>query len=128
MVSAVLKFVKNGEFGSSMPYASWGNNGGVRYEGAAPDDPTRLPIVEFRRVSPGFFDVTGQRLVSGRVLRPADDELPTMQLWHTSDVRIVPMQAAQAQARARRTLLAVWEPGRSTSLRRRRSRSTSTWA
>jgi predicted permease len=59
---------------SSMPYVSWGNNTNVRYEGMPKDEPTRLPIVEMRRVSPSFFAVTGQRLLSGRTLRDADDE------------------------------------------------------
>ena len=58
---------------SSVPYVSWGNNGNIRYEGMPKDDPTRQPLVEGRRVSTGFFDVTGQRLVSGRRLRIADD-------------------------------------------------------
>jgi putative ABC transport system permease protein len=47
----------------------------VRYEGMPKDDPTRLPIVEMRRVTPAFFDVTAQRLLAGRTLRLADDEL-----------------------------------------------------
>jgi dipeptidyl aminopeptidase/acylaminoacyl peptidase len=39
-----------------------------------------------------------------------DPPLPGLQLWHTRDVRIVPMQKAQEAADARRTLLAVWQP------------------
>ena len=38
----------------------------------------------------------------------ADEELPGMQIWHTSDVRIIPMQKAQSANDGRRTLLAVW--------------------
>src|SRR6185503_17428968 len=37
-------------------------------------EPGRAPIVEQRQVSPGFFDVTRQRLISGRPLRSTDDE------------------------------------------------------
>lgn len=59
-----------------IPYDNWGNNWNVRFEGMAGDDPTRLPIVENRSVSPGFFDVTGQRLVAGRLLRQSDDGAP----------------------------------------------------
>jgi predicted permease len=58
---------------TAMPYVSWGNNGGVRYEGRPKLDPTRLPIVENRGVSPDFFAATRQRLVSGRLLRSSDD-------------------------------------------------------
>lgn len=60
-----------------VPYVSWGSNSNVRYEGMAPNDPTRLPLVEQRVVSPEFFGVTEQRLVSGRLLRPGDDESAT---------------------------------------------------
>ena len=42
--------------------------------------------------------------------RVTDEELPGMQIWHTSDLRIVPMQKAQATSDGRRTLLAVWTP------------------
>lgn len=52
---------------------------------------------------------------SARAAAGADDEeLPGVQIWHTSDVRLVPEQKARADADARRTLLAVWsiEPNR----------------
>lgn len=39
----------------------------------------------------------------------ADLKLPGVQIWHTSDVRIIPGQQARASADARRTLLAVWD-------------------
>lgn len=61
---------------SIVPYISWGNNSNVRYEGAEIMDPTRYPIVEMRSISPDFFDVTGQRLISGRRLNATDDERP----------------------------------------------------
>jgi len=60
-----------------IPYVNWGNNSNVRYEGQPKGDPTRLPIVENRRVSSGFFTVTGQRLLAGRLLQPSDDGSPT---------------------------------------------------
>lgn len=41
-----------------------------------------------------------------------EEELPGVQIWHTSDVRIFPMQKARASADERRTLLAVWDTER----------------
>ncbi|HUH13293.1 MAG TPA: prolyl oligopeptidase family serine peptidase [Longimicrobiales bacterium] len=38
-----------------------------------------------------------------------EPELPSVQIWHSADVRIYPQQKARAEADARRTLLAVWE-------------------
>jgi predicted permease len=58
---------------SAVPYLVWGVNSNVRYEGVAGDDPTRLPIAEQRAVSAGFFEVTGQRLIAGRLLQPSDE-------------------------------------------------------
>jgi predicted permease len=60
---------------SALPYQTWGNNSGIRYEGRPDEDPAQLPIVEQRQVAPGFFGVTQQRLISGRLLRDSDDEL-----------------------------------------------------
>lgn len=57
---------------SLIPFVNWGNNGGIRYEGRPNEDPSRRPIVEFRRVTPGFFTVTHQRLLAGRLLRRSD--------------------------------------------------------
>ena len=59
---------------SVIPYAGWGNNGNIRYEGVPKDDPTKLPLVEQRRVSPSFFEATGQTLVSGRFLAETDGQ------------------------------------------------------
>jgi predicted permease len=59
---------------TAVPYQSWGNNSGIRYEGVPRGDPTRWPIVEQRQITPGFFDVTKQRLVSGRLLSSFDNE------------------------------------------------------
>lgn len=47
-------------------------NGNVRYEGHPNDTPTRMPLVEIRNVTPGFFAVTRQRLIAGRLLSDAD--------------------------------------------------------
>ena len=57
---------------SLIPFVNWGNNGGIRYEGRPNEDPSRRPIVEFRRVTPSFFTVTHQRLLAGRLLRRSD--------------------------------------------------------
>lgn len=59
-----------------VPYASWGWNFNIRYEGQPGDDPTRLPLVERRVVTPGFFEALGMTLVRGRLLEPGDDERP----------------------------------------------------
>jgi hypothetical protein len=55
---------------------NWGWNSNIRYEGMPGDDPTRLPLVEQRMVTPEFFAVTRQRLIAGRLLGPGDDESP----------------------------------------------------
>jgi putative ABC transport system permease protein len=59
---------------SLIPYTNWGWNFNIRYEGQPGTDPTRLPLVETRVVTPDFFRVTGQRLRSGRLLLQSDDE------------------------------------------------------
>ncbi len=58
------------------PYVNWGSNSNVRYEGRPFDDPTRLPLVEYRSVTPGYFEVTKQRLISGRFIERGDNESP----------------------------------------------------
>ena len=62
---------------SAVPYVTWGNNSGTRYEGTLVTDPSRLPITEQRGVTPTFFAVTKQRLISGRSLAETDDERPS---------------------------------------------------
>lgn len=59
---------------SLIPYQDWGWNFNMWYEGQPGDDPTRLPLVERRVVTPGLFATTGQRLIAGRLLTAADDE------------------------------------------------------
>jgi putative ABC transport system permease protein len=59
-----------------IPYANWGWNFNIRYEGQPGDDPTRLPITENRVITPEFFQVTKQRLVAGRMLSEQDDGRP----------------------------------------------------
>jgi putative ABC transport system permease protein len=61
---------------SLLPYEQWGWNFNIRYEGQPGDDPTRLPLAEYRIVTPEFFRVTGQRLVDGRLLEPGDGDQP----------------------------------------------------
>jgi putative ABC transport system permease protein len=51
-------------------------NSNIRYEGRPNDIPTRMPLVEFRNVTPGYFAVTRQRVISGRLLRDADAPVP----------------------------------------------------
>jgi putative ABC transport system permease protein len=59
-----------------VPYVNWGWNSNIRYEGTPADDPTRMPLVEQRSVSPEFFAVTRQHLIAGRLLGPGDDDSP----------------------------------------------------
>ena len=59
---------------SLIPYENWGSNSNIRYEGQPADDPTRMPLVEQRVATPGFFAVTKQRLIAGRLLGARDDE------------------------------------------------------
>jgi putative ABC transport system permease protein len=59
-----------------LPYDNWGNNFNIRYEGQTGDNPSKLPITENRAVTPGFFSVTRQRLISGRMLRASDEGMP----------------------------------------------------
>ena len=61
---------------SLLPYDRWGWNFNIRYEGQPNDDPSRLPLVENRIVTPEFFRVTGQRLMEGRILEPGDGDRP----------------------------------------------------
>ncbi|MFL5580259.1 MAG: ABC transporter permease [Gemmatimonadaceae bacterium] len=61
---------------SLLPYDNWGWNFNIRYEGQPEGDPTERPLVENRIVTPGWFDVTRQRLLAGRLLTTADDERP----------------------------------------------------
>lgn len=61
---------------SAVPYVQWGNNSSTRYEGVDGSDRTRLPITEQRGVTPGFFAVTKQRLIAGRLITAQDDERP----------------------------------------------------
>ncbi len=60
----------------TMPYEGWGNNFNIRYEGKPADEPEKLPLVDYRVVSPSFFQVTRQRLIAGRLLRDDDDDRP----------------------------------------------------
>jgi predicted permease len=61
---------------SLIPYDNWGWNFNIRYEGQPGDDPTRLPMTENRVATPDFFQVTKQKLVTGRLLGPQDDGRP----------------------------------------------------
>ena len=85
---------------------------GARDSSAARRDSTRPDTTRVRpdtgRTRP---DTARPRPDSARAAS-STDSLPGVQIWHTSDVQIFPQQSAQAQARGRRTLLAVWDPSR----------------
>ncbi len=53
---------------------------------------------------------TGDSTRAGSAPTPKTQDLPGVQIWHTRDVKLFPMQQVERQAAARRTLLAVWEP------------------
>ena len=57
---------------SLLPYENWGWNFNIRYEGQPGDDPTTMPLVENRVVTPSWFAVTEQRVLAGRLLGDAD--------------------------------------------------------
>ncbi len=60
-----------------LPYLDWGDNFNIRYEGQPGDDPTKLPLAESRATTRGFFVVTGQRLLAGRLFGPPDYQSAT---------------------------------------------------
>ena len=61
---------------SMLPYRSWGTNFNVRYVGQPEDNLTQRPLLESRLASPGFFQVTRQRLLAGRLLTAEDAAKP----------------------------------------------------
>jgi predicted permease len=61
---------------SFLPYDQWGWNFNIRYDGQPNDDSSRLPLAEYRIVTPEFFRVTGQRLIEGRLLEAGDGDRP----------------------------------------------------
>lgn len=71
------------------------------------EDGSRIGL-GFRPVEPDTTAAKPDSARGAQASKPA--ELPGVQIWHTNDVRIIPMQQAQRQATARRTLLAVWAP------------------
>ncbi|MGH7667974.1 MAG: ABC transporter permease [Gemmatimonadaceae bacterium] len=60
----------------ALPYVTWGDNFNIRYEGVPGDNPSKLPLVEYREATAGFFATTQQRLVAGRLFGPADYQKP----------------------------------------------------
>jgi predicted permease len=74
---------------SLLPYGDWGSNFNIRYEGQPESDPTTQPLVESRSATPDFFNVTGQRLLAGRLLEQtdADSEAPAVVVVNQALVR-----------------------------------------
>ena len=56
-----------------IPFAGWGNNWNVWYEGRD-GERARMPLAELRSVTPEYFGTMGLQLISGRLLEPGDDE------------------------------------------------------
>ncbi len=103
-----------------------GGGGRVELTSASPGIPDSLRIVEHRRP---VWRADGARIELGLRPVPAEADAPaapdsaassteaearkdtsSVQIWHTSDVRIIPMQRVQANRDEQRTLLAVWTP------------------
>ena len=53
----------------------------MRYAGQPGHDPSSLPLVEQRAVTPGFFEVTQQRLLAGRLLFGMDATASREPTW-----------------------------------------------
>lgn len=61
---------------SLLPYAEWGTNFNIRYEGQPGDNPAQMPLVEIRSITPGLLDVLDLRLLAGRRYEEAEDPAP----------------------------------------------------
>lgn len=57
-----------------IPFAGWGNNWNVWYEGRDGGDRALRPLAEIRSVAPEYFATMGLRLIRGRLLELGDDE------------------------------------------------------
>jgi putative ABC transport system permease protein len=62
---------------SQLMYAEWGWNSFIRYDGMENVPMYERPLVEMRNVSVGFYEATGQRLISGRLFDARDDASAT---------------------------------------------------
>jgi dipeptidyl aminopeptidase/acylaminoacyl peptidase len=99
----------------------------LAWQGVNGDSPRRMELdvatsalasthVLLRSATPRWSD-DGTRIVVG--LRPAPEpttardsiDLPKLQIWHTSDVRLIPQQKVQEATDRARTIPAVWTPG-----------------
>lgn len=49
-----------------LPLQQWGANGGVEIEGQGPYSPGRVPIAEFRAISPDYFEALGIPVITGQ--------------------------------------------------------------
>ncbi|KPJ85437.1 MAG: hypothetical protein AMS18_16315, partial [Gemmatimonas sp. SG8_17] len=72
----------------------------------------KQPDDEAEKDSIAATDSTAAPDSAGAAKQDDDVELPGVQIWHSSDVRTIPMQRASAGRDAQRTLLAVWDPDR----------------
>ena len=77
------------------------------------DDGMRIAI-GLRPAEPSDDEDAGAESADSAATAKGDqeEELAGLQIWHTSDVRIVPQQQASASRDERRTLLAVWHMDR----------------
>lgn len=58
---------------NALPIQNWGINSDIHIAGQSPNPPQLETLAEVRFVSPGYFDAMGIKIVSGRMLSPAED-------------------------------------------------------
>lgn len=117
---AVLRSVQPGDSGTVFTLMAWRGLAGARPAALSLDParagvPDTLEVVEHR--APSWSD-DGRHIVFGvRPVLPArdttqatvkDEELPGVQIWHTQDVQLFPMQKQRESANGRRTVPVVW--------------------
>jgi dipeptidyl aminopeptidase/acylaminoacyl peptidase len=83
----------------------WSDDGRRIAFGLRPVDSTAAA-----RDSSGGRDSSARASGDSARRRTPGDELPALQIWHTSDVLIFPQQKTRETQASQRTLLAVWDP------------------
>ncbi|UCD25491.1 MAG: prolyl oligopeptidase family serine peptidase [Gemmatimonadota bacterium] len=80
---------------------TWSDDGRLSF-GLRPKKPDKEPAAD-----------TTESADSSAASEPEEDvELPGVQIWHSNDVRTIPMQMASASRDGQRTLLSMWDPDR----------------
>ena len=87
----------------------WARNGAIVYVGVRQREAARRADSTVAAGNTGNGDGGTQRADTGRA--KTDDKPSDVQVWHSKDVRIMPMQKAQDQQDVQRTLLTAWHLG-----------------